>query len=101
MVKRLLIEILDFYKHKLEDDRCTSEDMNTAYRIISESAIGEASIEDLSNHFGQSRSNIKNIITRNFVGKPKRRVFYNFNSFLKFVPKSWCTSRTTEEAEQA
>lgn len=89
MIKKKLIEILDFYRYKIENDKCTDEDMKSAFDLLSKNVVVDATIDDISSFYAQSGSNVRNVICRKYIGRPKRRVFYNFVKFCKIAPKSW------------
>lgn len=88
-MKKFLIDILDYLRNKLLDDKCTEEEMAHLAKVVSENISAEATISDIARHYGQSESNVRNIIARNYVGKPKRRVYYNFIKFAKLAPETW------------
>lgn len=49
-------------------------------------------IKDMAEFYGQSESNVSNVISRRPIPKsqkPKRRVYYNLAFFSKLIPKSW------------
>lgn len=52
-----------------------------------------ASIKDLANFFGVSEANVRSTINRKLIEKPRRRVYYRFQSFLKIAPERWRNSR--------
>lgn len=89
MVKKLLLEIIDFYRDKLVNDNCTDADMQSAFALLSENVSSEATISDIAKHFGQSESNVRNVLSRKYVGKPKRRVSYDFMKIVRNIPASW------------
>lgn len=92
-MKEVLIEILDYYKHKIEVGKCTQEEMRTAFRVISDDVVCDATIKDLAEFYGQSESNIRNIASRKMVKKPRREVLYDFKSFASAVPKKWRSNK--------
>lgn len=87
--KKFLVEVLDFYKYKIENDKCTSDDMRTAFELISKGAVCDATIKDMAEFYGQSESNIRNVVSRKLFDKPKRCVLYNFAKIAKIIPKKW------------
>lgn len=89
MMKKMLLDILDFYRYKLENDKCTQEDMKTVFSALSKDVVSETTTKDIAEFYGQSESNVRNVISRHLMEKPKRVVLYNFNSLLKFIPKRW------------
>lgn len=88
-MKKFLIEVLDYLRNQLLNDKCTEEEMVHMVKVVSENISAEATISDIARHYGQSESNVRNIIARRYVGKPKRRVYYNFVEFAKHVPSAW------------
>ena len=89
MIKKLLLEIIDYYRDKIANDNCTEAEMRDIFALVSSKIVGDSTIADIAEHFGQSESNVRNIIARRYIGKPKRRVSYNFFKILDIVPKSW------------
>lgn len=88
-MKDILIEILDFYKFKLEQDRCTPEEMRSAFNAINSDVACDVTIKDISEFYGQSESNVRNLIARKSNAKPRRVVLYDFQSIRNLIPKSW------------
>lgn len=89
MIKQQLIELLDFYKYKLENNGCTHEDMKAAYKLLSEQVTSDATISDIATFYGQSESNVRNVLTRKRTDKPKRKLLYNFHSVQNIISKRW------------
>lgn len=89
MIKNVLLEIIDFYRYKIVNDKCTSEDMKAAFELLRDNAVSEATIKDIADFYGQSESNVRNIVSRKVASKPKRAVLYNFIDVTKIIPKSW------------
>lgn len=89
IIKKTLIEILDFYRYKIDNDKCTSEDMRAAFNLLHDNAVSEATIKDIADFYGQSENNVRNVVSRKPVSKPKRAVLYNFIDVSKIIPKSW------------
>lgn len=90
--KKLLLTILDFLRYQVDNDKCTSEEMKSILDTVSESMIISATIKDIADFYGQSESNVSNILSRRLIPKsqkPKRRVYYNFAFFSRLIPKSW------------
>lgn len=93
MIKNLILDILDYLKFQVVNDRCTPEELRSMYDTITENIAVDATISDIANHFGQSESNVRNVAARSYVGKPKRRVHYNLLKFVKCAPASWHKKR--------
>lgn len=89
MIKKILLDIIDYYRYKIDSDQCTESDMRSAFNLLSNNLVCDTTIKDLALHYNQSESNVRNVIARFYIPKPKRRVFYNFIEFLKVMPDKW------------
>ena len=88
MVKKMLLEIIDFYREKIVNDKCSEADMRSVFKMLSENAIGDVTIGELAEYYNQSESNVRNVLSRNYIGKPRRKLLYNFMNVIKVIPKS-------------
>ena len=91
-MKQLLLNIIDFLRYKVDNDQCTADDLRKFSDIATEMLDTKATIDELSEFYGQSRSNVSNVISRRPIPKdkkPKRRVYYNFAWFSSIIPDSW------------
>lgn len=84
-----LAEILDFLAGRARNGQMTLGEVAAWAEVIKESCTIWANVEELAAYYGQSESNIRCQISRRYVGKPRRRVYYSFNQFSKLVPKGW------------
>lgn len=89
MVKKMLLEIIDFYREKIINDKCSEADMRSVFKMLSENAIGDVTIGELAEYYNQSESNVRNVLSRNYIGKPRRKLLYNFMKVIKVIPKTW------------
>lgn len=91
-MKHILLNILDFLRYKVDNDQCTPEELRKFSDIATKELNTNATIDELSEFYGQSRSNVSNVISRRPIPKdkkPKRRVYYNFAWFSSIIPDSW------------
>lgn len=91
-IKKVILNILDYLRYQVENDKCTSEELKSILEMVSESMEISATIKDMAEFYGQSESNVSNVISRRPIPKsqkPKRRVYYNLAFFSKLIPKSW------------
>lgn len=86
--KQALLDTLDFIKHKVDNDACTPEEMQSVFRLLQEHTINKATTQDIADFYGQSKSNVRNIASRWGIKGESRR-YYDFNQLQKFIPKSW------------
>lgn len=91
-MKHILLNILDFLHYKVDNDQCTPEELRKFSDIATKELNTSATIDELSDFYGQSRSNVSNVISRRPIPKdkkPKRRIYYNFAWFSSIIPDSW------------
>jgi hypothetical protein len=91
-MKKTILNILDFLRHKVDNDQCTPEELRKFSDIATKELNTSATIDELSDFYGQSRSNVSNVISRRPIPKdkkPKRRIYYNFAWFNSIIPDSW------------
>ena len=90
--KKILLEILDFLHYKVDNDKCTAEEILKFANVAVEELDTLASIKDIADFYGESESNVRNILSRRYIPreqKPQRKVYFSFNLFAKLKPKSW------------
>lgn len=98
-IKELVLEFIEFLKYQVLNDRCTPEQLRGIYKTFAENMAVDATIGDIAKHYGQSESNVRNVAARSYIGKPKRKVFYNFMKFSECVPASWHEQREQHTSE--
>ena len=86
---KLLSEILGFYKYKVDNNLCTPEEIKNAEKVLMENMEVYGSIKDFAEFYGVSEGNVRSTINRKLFAKPKRKVLYPFQKFLKIVPERW------------
>jgi len=84
-----LAEILSFAAGRARSGQITLEEVKSWVDVILSRSTIWATAEELADFYGQSEHNVRSIINRRYLGKPKRRVYYSFNAFRKIVPKTW------------
>ena len=90
--ENLILDVLDFMGLKVRNRQCTAEELRKFSDIATKELNTNASIDELSEFYNQSRSNVINVISRRPIPKdkkPKRRVYYNFAWFSSIIPDSW------------
>lgn len=88
-IKRTLLEIIDFIRYQVENDKCTMEELRSISTTLENSLEVDCTTHDLAERYGQTYSNVRTAINRAFMPKPKYRHLYNFTKFAKFMPKTW------------
>ena len=87
--KTYLLEILDYYRYKLDNNLCTMEEINSLAKTIEENMEIHGTISDFAQFYEQPESSVRATISRKLLAKPKRKVFYPFHTFARIVPDKW------------
>ena len=82
-----LASILDFASERAKNGQMTLDEVKSWLEILLERSTLWATVEELAAYYGQSEQNVRTLISRRYLGKPKRRVYYSFNQFSSIVPK--------------
>lgn len=88
-IKDVIINILDYLKYQVVNDKCTLEELRSIHDSFANNLDIDCTCDDIATMYNQSRSNVRNVLTRNLMPKPKRKTYYNFAKFITFIPKSW------------
>jgi len=84
-----LVEILDFYKYKIQNNLCTMDEMNSAVKVLEENMEIHGTISDFAKFYDKPENQIRSTISRKLIAKPERKVLYPFHKFLKIIPENW------------
>lgn len=88
--KDLLLEILDYYRYKIDKNLCMPEEVESATRLLGQNMKLYGTIGDFAEFYGKSKDAVNPVIKRQNVMKPKRNVvLYPFHIFRNLVPRSW------------
>lgn len=90
--EEILCEMLQFLQHKIRTKRLSISDAEAIRRIFDGIDI-TGTAEDFARFYGQNPVNVRSVICRKYLGKPRRVVLYSFNKFRRLIPSSWrsCT----------
>lgn len=94
-IKDVIVNILDHLKYQVVNDKCTPDELKSIQNSLIDNLDIDCTCEDIATMYGQSRSNVRNVLSRNFMPKPRRKTYYNFAKFITFIPKSWRRSHTS------
>ena len=99
--KNIILEILDYLRYKVENDRLTLSETESIARTIESGLDLQGTVEDFSRFYGHPRTNISSVINRRMIEKPVRRVSYSFGSFRKIVPDRWRDHRQNADDQRS
>ena len=89
LAKRLVTEFLDYMKFKVDNDLLTMEEVDSIAKAIEEKMNIIGTVEDFAKFCKVSEANVRHVINRKVLDKPKRRVYYRFIPFIKNIPNKW------------
>lgn len=87
--KEILCEFLDYVKFKVESDRLTADEVASLVQSVVDGCDLYATAKELARFYDQTEHNVRCVINRRLLAKPRRRVYYPFSAFAKVVPDSW------------
>ena len=87
--KQYLIEILDYYKYKLTNGKCTMDEIKSVTNAIVENTELDGTISDFAKFYRVSETNVRATIARKLIAKPKRKLLYPFHKFARIIPERW------------
>ena len=89
VMRDALADMLSMLEYKVRNDALTSDDIHILFGAIEASGGVRATIRDIANYYGKKEVDVRNVICRNYLPKPTRRLYYDFGRFAKVAPKSW------------
>lgn len=87
--KKILSNFLGFLKDKVDNDELTLEEEQAILRIIEKDLPLSGTSDDFARYFKKTPGNVRAVINRRVMSKPKRRVLHNFLDFCRAVPEKW------------
>lgn len=91
--KKFILNTLDYLKYQVENNLCTMEEIESVLDMLYKTLNVVGTVEDFAKYYGQKEANVRNVLSRKVLAKPKRRVFYKFLPFLKNVPDKWLKNK--------
>ena len=87
--KELIRQTLDFWRYKLDHDLCTMEELESLSKMFQNNLKVTGTVEDFARYCDKPEQQVRNVIHRKVLAKPKRRVYYRFFPFIKNIPDKW------------
>lgn len=94
-IKKVLLAALDFFRAQVENDACSLDEMRSMLEVIVRDIRVMASADELSDFFGQSASNVRNVLSRRIIpARSRERVMrYDMRHVLRIIPERWMQHR--------
>lgn len=87
--KKLLLDFLDFLRFKVENGELTADEIESLVQAVLKQSDVYATAEELSRFYKQSIQNIRCVISRKLIKRPRRKVYYPLREFQEVVPSTW------------
>lgn len=87
--KKIILEILDYLQYKIENDVLTLEEADSISHLLEEGLPLTGTIDDIAKFYGKPKENVRVVMSRKVLAKPRRCVLHSFNAFRKAVPDKW------------
>lgn len=97
IARKILSEFLGFLRDKVDHDALTLEEEQGLVRLLESNLQLSATCDDLARYYGKSPENVRAVIHRRLLSKPRRRVLYSFFDFCRIVPDSWHSGRDKKD----
>lgn len=88
-----LADMLGILEYKVRNDAMTAEDVRAILATLEAGGGVRATVSDIAGYYHKSEVDVRNVIHRNLMPKPVRRVTYDFGAFRKVAPASWKVSQ--------
>lgn len=88
-MREVLCDCLGLIEHKIKNGSVTISDIRTMVDTLVSSVGVDATIKEVAGFYNTSEVNVRSLIKRRIMRKPKRRVYYDFREICRNVPKSW------------
>ena len=89
LIKKVLSDALGFLKYKVDNDRLTLEEEQAFVRLMEENIPLVGTSDDFARYYNQSPINVRSVINRRMIEKPRRQVVRSFLSFSRIIPEKW------------
>ena len=87
--KKILSDFLGFLKYKVDNDLLTIDEISAIKEIVMKEIPLSGTSEDFAKYYHQSPINVRSVINRKLLAKPKRKVLYPFLEFSEIIPEKW------------
>lgn len=89
VMRDTLAEFFGMLQYKVKHGFFTVDDVKAMLRAVESCGGLSATIQDLAGYYHTSEVNVRSVIKRRIIDKPKRKVYYDFLQFSDVVPPSW------------
>lgn len=95
-IKQIVLDILDYLRYQVENDKCTAEELRDITETFVERVGVDAMAEDAAKFYGVSENSIRQLPNYTPVPKPKRHSYFNLTKIAIFKPSKWSKKKQYE-----
>ena len=88
-VRDALADMFGLLEYKTRHGAMCADDVRAILTALEAGGGVRATVGDLAGYYHRSEADVRNVIHRNLMPKPVRRVTYDFGAFRKVAPASW------------
>lgn len=92
-VRDALADMFGLLEYKTRHGAMCADDVRAILTALEAGGGVRATVGDLAGYYHKSEADVRNVIHRNLMPKPVRRVTYDFGAFRKVAPASWKVSQ--------
>ena len=89
VMRDALADRFGMLEYKVRNGAMTVDDMRSILSTLEAEGGVRATIRDIAGYYGKKEVDVRNVIHRNLMPKPSRRLYYDFGRFKKIAPKKW------------
>lgn len=89
LVKRILSDFLGFLRYKVDNDKLTLEEEQAFVKLIEDNLPISGTSDDFAKYYRQSPVNVRSVINRKMMERPRRMVMFSFLKFSRIIPDKW------------
>ena len=91
--KTLLSSFFGFLKDQIDNDCLSMEDFEALVSVVENDLTLSGTSDDFARYFHKTPVAVRSVLSRRLLPKPRRRVLYDFKSFIREAPNSWFVAR--------
>lgn len=88
-IREALADMLGVLEYKVRTGAVSADDVRSILTALEAGGGVRATVGDIAGYYRRSEADVRNVIHRNLMPKPIRRVTYDFGAFRRVVPASW------------
>ena len=89
VIREALADMFDILAYKVRHGAMSESELRTIFSILRTEGGVQATVKELAEYYHQSEDNVRHVIHRSPMPSPKRKVYYDVESFFDNMPAKW------------